>query len=527
MRPVTALSNPVSQTFHHGKTRSFTPNLSNISQNYSTRKHARNASQIDSYIAPLAGVRSSHIQPRDGEKQEIANQLGVLKKKFNTYREEYEKDDLKLGLLNTQFQQFKEIEESCLAKITRQETKLKSLIEKTDETKKNQISEDFNRQVNFHMLERMRQTKIHLDFKKNSLKENIKLLDYYLFDEQRKNLVTRDGKYKGILAYKSLQQSVYDNHKEHHLQLEKIENDYKFTVGANDRREDRKKRQEDIAEAAANEDRDRRYNDMREGLIIYRFWYKHLGRSLEVQMEKSKDIEEAFQKIRAVTGLYDISEVVQRFLTRETSYAQLTAMVTDCKNVCDGYKKKNTELVKTIYEFKLADQVNKAANLDTLKSKISEDSDKLAKVKEKCFTVKETKINVLLWAKKMLTRFNPALAHKNTENVKEVMRLLAHEVQKGVKKTQDLNIDITTVEKNNLTEIGEIFKRLTSEQQEKMLRIDPEDIIKRSASIEDLNPSIFNGEIIEDITEKKHKHPFAPEKESSGNYKHPKYEKHK
>ncbi|CAG9336031.1 unnamed protein product [Blepharisma stoltei] len=523
MRPATA--NPVSQTFQHIKTRSFTPNFSFFS---TSRKHARNASQLDSYIAPLAGVRNSQFPPKEGEKREIGEHLGALKKRLNSYKEDFEKTDKKLEALNLQFSQYNAIEESCLARISRQEGKIKSLTEKTEETKNLQINEDFNRQVNLHILERMRQTKIHLDFQKQSLLEQLKLKNYYLKDEKRKQLVSRDGMYKGIVAYKNLRQNVSDEQKAHNMQLEIVEKDYKFTIGANDRREDRKHRQEEISEAAANEDRDMRYNKMREALLLNKTWYKHLGNTLKVQTERSKSIEEAFQKIRAVTGLYDIQEVVQRFLTREQSYAQLSSMVTESKAICDNYKKKNTELVKIIHEFKLADQANKKVNKENLKNQIAKCSENLGKEKEKFFRLTETRTNTLLWGRKMLGKFNKNYKDEGSDNVKEVMISLAKEVKLAVSKAKELNLPLNIVKKESFTEIQGIFKGFSQAQKEKMLRVDPKEIIKKEASIEDLSPAVFTAEITEEPSDKKYKiNPYAPEKEINSSFRRVKYDKHK
>ncbi|CAG9315379.1 unnamed protein product [Blepharisma stoltei] len=525
MRPATVMSNPISQTFHHAKTRSYTPGLTRFS---TSRKHARNASQLDSYIAPLAGIHHSQFPPKESERREITGHMGALKKIFNSFREDYEKADKKLEALNSQFSQYNTIEEISGLRAARQEGKIKSLKKKTEETQRLQIEENFNRQVNLHVLERMRQTKIHMDFKKNSMKEQIKVLDYYLRDEQRKQLTSRDGQFKGIFAFKSLQQSVNDEQKAHNLQLEMIEKEYKYTKKANNKREDRKHRQEEIAEAAANEDRDLRYNKTREALMLNKLWYKYLGNALKIQMEQSKSIEEAFQKIRVVTGLYDIQEVVQRFLTREQSYAQLATMVTECKAICNNYKNKNTELSDLIHEFKLAEQTNKNVNTEILKNKIADCYEDLTKEKDKYFRSKKTRTNILLWAKKMLMKFNKGHTDQKNEDIKEVMQSLANEVKFAIQKTKELGAPLNIAKKESLSEIQGIFKRLNPELQVKMMRIDPEEILKKEASVEDLAPASYSPEIVEEIPDKKYKlHPFVPEKENSSSFRHSKYDKHK
>jgi hypothetical protein len=56
---------------------------------------------------------------------------------------------------------------------------------------------------------------------------------------------------------------------------------------------------------------------MKEDVALNRFWWKVMKRKLQRDMEKSVKIETSFNKIRASTGLSDVQEIEQRFLTRE------------------------------------------------------------------------------------------------------------------------------------------------------------------------------------------------------------------
>jgi hypothetical protein len=44
---------------------------------------------------------------------------------------------------------------------------------------------------------------------------------------------------------------------------------------------------------------------------------------MEREMKRTYEFENAFQKIRAATGYSDVQDIVQKFLTREQTYAQL------------------------------------------------------------------------------------------------------------------------------------------------------------------------------------------------------------
>lgn len=72
------------------------------------------------------------------------------------------------------------------------------------------------------------------------------------------------------------------------------------------RRIERIKRQNSIAEKAANENKDSNELKMQENYLAQRFWSAFLKNKMEKEMKRTADIEKAFQTIRAATGLSDV-----------------------------------------------------------------------------------------------------------------------------------------------------------------------------------------------------------------------------
>jgi len=73
---------------------------------------------------------------------------------------------------------------------------------------------------------------------------------------------------------------------------------------------DRVKRQSEIAEAAANENKDSNEIKMRENFHVQKIWSQFLKRKMEKEMKGSAVIENAFQRIRTATGQTDVQEIV-------------------------------------------------------------------------------------------------------------------------------------------------------------------------------------------------------------------------
>lgn len=69
---------------------------------------------------------------------------------------------------------------------------------------------------------------------------------------------------------------------------------------------DRVRRQSEIAEAAANENKDSNEIKLRENFMIQRMWSQFYKRKMNNEMKKSHQIEEAFQAIRTATGCTDV-----------------------------------------------------------------------------------------------------------------------------------------------------------------------------------------------------------------------------
>ena len=83
----------------------------------------------------------------------------------------------------------------------------------------------------------------------------------------------------------------------------------------------RQQRQQEIAENAINENKDSNELKMQESFLVQKLWSAFLKTKMEREMNRTYEIENAFQKIRAATGFSDVQEIVHKFLTREQTYS--------------------------------------------------------------------------------------------------------------------------------------------------------------------------------------------------------------
>ena len=128
------------------------------------------------------------------------------------------------------------------------------------------------------------------------------------------------------------------------------------------RRMDRVKRQQEIAEIAANENKDSNELKMQENYMVQKMWSSFLKKKMEKEMKRTYEIEDAFQKIRASTGFSDVQEIVHKFLTREATYSQLLMAVSDNERKIDALRKENEEWREKLHELQMQAEGDKKKN---------------------------------------------------------------------------------------------------------------------------------------------------------------------
>ena len=211
------------------------------------------------------------------------------------------------------------------------QTKYEQLKDSLDATRKAHEEELKSKRSYQHMLDRMKQDKIAMEMKANALQTSLKSAKQVLDGETDKFRKIREVKYQSRFLLKELDSELKLEEKKRTEKLMQLERNVRQRQEAALRREERQKRQAEIAEAAANDDKDSHEVKLRDSLYMHRFWYAVLSKKLAIEMDKAVDIEDAFQKIRAATGLFNVQDIVERFLTREQTYSQLLSAVSDAE----------------------------------------------------------------------------------------------------------------------------------------------------------------------------------------------------
>lgn len=87
--------------------------------------------------------------------------------------------------------------------------------------------------------------------------------------------------------------------------------------------------------------------------MVQKLWCAFLKRKMENEMKKYHNLEEAFQKIRTSTGNSDVQEMVNKFLTREQTYAQLLTAVNENEKKVEHLREENDKKEEILHSLQI------------------------------------------------------------------------------------------------------------------------------------------------------------------------------
>ena len=161
-------------------------------------------------------------------------------------------------------------------------------------------------------------------------------------------------------------QVIDEDHRQRQEEMSALDKSIKNKKDALNRRIDRMKRQQEIAEAAANEKKDSNELKMQENFMAQKFWSSFLKTKMDKEMKRTSQFEKAFQEIRAATGYSDVQDIVQKFLTREQTYAQLLYSVGEQEEKIDGLRQDNEIWLEKLQDLQIHQaELNVATNRST------------------------------------------------------------------------------------------------------------------------------------------------------------------
>ncbi|OMJ75152.1 hypothetical protein SteCoe_25773 [Stentor coeruleus] len=336
--------------------------------------------------------------------KEVSSQLGFLRKHYDINKTI---NSLRVKTANFKAFDLQSVQENIqrLSQTSdKSQNRVKILEKEIEDMKKQQEASELDTLVYKQILERMRQTRIHLDMKNLKLNKYLKTHEQHLSEEFNKQRRVREARIQTKLAVKNLEKFISRETREKTDELQFIEKDVKQKKESNMKREERLRRQVEISEAAADEDRNLRAMQLREGLLLHMLWYLWLQKRLRTDMQKFSKLEAAFDNVKKATGMHQPEEIIEKVLTHESGFTEILENINYTRTRILEYNAKNREMEEKLSMLNMikTENINPAK---TLELEVNKKTREIEYDKERMIKVLGVYKNVVNWAKKNNSAF--------------------------------------------------------------------------------------------------------------------------
>lgn len=346
----------------------------------------------------------------DEEKKEVSVALSGVRKNYDVVHKLVVQKEKELQQLKKKKKRIDEenllVEGESIAVTER----LEDLYVASQTIKKKHEVAQMDQRIYYHMLDRMKKDLIAMKIKTNELQKSQKKKEHIVQKEEVKCQKAYELQKQALFKLKSLLQNVDQEQNKIQERIKSLQKSIKNKEEAVQSRMKRVQNQQEIADAAANENKDSDEIRMRENFMVQKLWSVFLKRKMENEMRKSAEVDEAFQTIRAATGMTDIHSIVQKFLTREQTYSQLLVNVADGERKIDNLKKENEELMNQLHELMIdkdgvtVEGKKQFPEIDELTTEISELNKEVEECKDRSQQIEIVQDQVYGWAQRVLLK---------------------------------------------------------------------------------------------------------------------------
>ena len=354
---------------------------------------------------------------------QIFQELNLLKNSTNLTNYWKTAANWKIERLSLELSQA-ESAEIYFKKIPRLKEKIEELDTKIKDVKLKQNEKLEDREVYHHISKRMVQTKIFLEIKFNSLQEKLNVEQHYLNIEKGTFLKSRESRCRSARVYKSIDLSTQFYNKNKSKIKEKIDKDQEILDNLEADRYKRQQRYRDIKKQVDDEETIRKFKGIREGIMLHRSWFMVLTKKLNENILQFGTIELAFRKIRGIIGLYDINDVVEKFLTKENGYIELMKTIVQNKLTKENLIQRNNELESKIQKITISERPAITSNkLRELTDQILNFTNRNIYDKKRQEIMNGIKINIRDWIKRNIKSFQ-SFDNNQSNSLRELIVIL-------------------------------------------------------------------------------------------------------
>ena len=157
-----------------------------------------------------------------------------------------------------------------------------------------------------HMLKRMEMDYIATKVKSSELETSLKNKKDVLALEEDKQRGSKEERLQSKSIFDNLMKNIEKEQRDRQDRIIELQRCIDNKEQSVRRRIERQRKNQEIAETAANESKDSSELKMRHHLYINKLWNNFMRKKMEKEMRSSQQIDDAFKQIKTATGVTDV-----------------------------------------------------------------------------------------------------------------------------------------------------------------------------------------------------------------------------
>ena len=184
--------------------------------------------------------------------------------------------------------------------------KLEMLVDEDKEVQHKLNEEEYTNFSLNHMMTRTKKdfiaSKIKTSGNENALKNRKSVIDF----EGSKSRKTKEDRLQSRTTFINLMKNIESEQRNRQEIIQELQTCITLKEASIQKRLERQRRNLEIAEAAANENKDSNEIQLREKLLVQKLWDVYLRKKMDMEMAKSNKINDAYRQIKTDTVVSDV-----------------------------------------------------------------------------------------------------------------------------------------------------------------------------------------------------------------------------
>jgi chromosome segregation ATPase len=213
----------------------------------------------------------THKQDEE-EMKEVSVSLAELKKKHDIVKKRVLEKERDLEIMKKEIQQL-ELQEGNAESVVYENTTRKDQIENAVKVTKKKTNEELmNARIRGHMMQRIKKDLIAMEIKKKNMETSLRNKNTMYEEQKDKYRKTKEQRLQSKNIFDNLIKNLFDDRNEKKKRIEMLGKSITNKQNNVKRRADRIRRQNELAEAAANENKDADEKQMRKEFMFNKLW---------------------------------------------------------------------------------------------------------------------------------------------------------------------------------------------------------------------------------------------------------------